>query len=130
MKLNIITCNLFYLKVITFLDIIGQRLLYFGTELKHQSINPGIWKITEMSTQVSENAALTKWESKSKSCLRKEGTKQKEEKRTKEPRENRECNLVAYEFAHLARRNTHTTVWIGPAPVCVHDLIKNDCKNQ
>ena len=82
MKLNIITCNLFYLKVITFLDIIGQRLLYFGTELKHQSINPGIWKITEMSTQVSENAALTEWE-------KAEGTKQREEKRTNELRENR-----------------------------------------
>ena len=37
----------------------------------------------------------------------------------------RECNLVAHDLAHLARRNTHTAVWIGQAPTCVHDLIKN-----
>ena len=25
----------------------------------------------------------------------------------------RECNLVAHELAHLARRNIHSAVWIG-----------------
>jgi len=29
----------------------------------------------------------------------------------------RECNLVANEIAHLARRTTHTAVWLGRAPV-------------
>ena len=39
----------------------------------------------------------------------------------------RECNSVAHEFAALARRNTHSAVWIGQAPACVLDLVKNEC---
>ena len=39
----------------------------------------------------------------------------------------RECNLVAHELAHLARRNIHTAVWLGRTPACVHYLVKNDC---
>lgn len=39
----------------------------------------------------------------------------------------RECNKVANELAHLARRNTHTAVWLGHAPACVVDLIEADC---
>lgn len=40
---------------------------------------------------------------------------------------NRECNLAAHELAHLARRTTHTAVWLGRTPACMHDLIINDC---
>jgi ribonuclease HI len=39
----------------------------------------------------------------------------------------RESNLVANELSHLARRNTHSVVWLGTAPACVLTLIKNDC---
>jgi hypothetical protein len=39
----------------------------------------------------------------------------------------RECNLVANKLAHLARRTTHTAVWLGHAPACVDDIVKNDC---
>lgn len=39
----------------------------------------------------------------------------------------RECNLVANELALLARRNTHTAVWLGQAPACILDLVKDDC---
>jgi hypothetical protein len=39
----------------------------------------------------------------------------------------RECNLVANELAHLARRTTHTAVWLGRAPACVDDIVKNNC---
>jgi hypothetical protein len=40
----------------------------------------------------------------------------------------RECNLVAHELASLARRNTHTAVWLGHSSTCVADLINDDCK--
>ena len=30
----------------------------------------------------------------------------------------RDCNKVANELAALARRNTHSVVWLGHAPVC------------
>jgi hypothetical protein len=35
----------------------------------------------------------------------------------------RECNLVANELAHVARRNTRTAVWLGRAPTRVAELI-------
>ena len=40
---------------------------------------------------------------------------------------NRESNQVAHELAQLARKNTHTAVWLRQAPACVHDLIKSGC---
>lgn len=40
----------------------------------------------------------------------------------------RESNVVAHELAALARRNTHTAVWLGQVPACVADLTKSDCK--
>lgn len=43
---------------------------------------------------------------------------------------SRVCNMVANELAYLARRNTHTAVWLGQAPVCVVDLIKADCNTS
>ena len=36
----------------------------------------------------------------------------------------RECNLVANDLANLARRNTHTAVWLGRAPACVEDTLR------
>lgn len=39
----------------------------------------------------------------------------------------RDCNLVANELAHLARRTTHTVVWLGRALACIDDIIKNNC---
>lgn len=41
----------------------------------------------------------------------------------------RACNQVANELAALARRNTHSAVWLEQAPACVFDLINNDCIN-
>jgi ribonuclease HI len=38
----------------------------------------------------------------------------------------RDCNKVAHELAALARRNTHSAVWLGQAPACAIDLI-NAC---
>jgi len=40
---------------------------------------------------------------------------------------SRDCNKVANELAALARRNTHSAVWLGQAPACVTDLINSDC---
>jgi hypothetical protein len=34
----------------------------------------------------------------------------------------RDCNKVTNELAALARRNTHSAVWLGQAPVRVTDL--------
>lgn len=39
----------------------------------------------------------------------------------------RECNAIANELAQLARRNSHTAVWLGQAPACVMDLLAADC---
>lgn len=39
----------------------------------------------------------------------------------------RECNAVANSLARLARRNAHTAVWLGQAPVCALDLLAADC---
>ena len=39
----------------------------------------------------------------------------------------RDCNKVAHELAALARRNTHSAVWLGQAPACAIDLINADC---
>lgn len=39
----------------------------------------------------------------------------------------RDCNAVANELAQLARRSTHTAVWLGQAPACVLDLLNADC---
>ena len=39
----------------------------------------------------------------------------------------RECNRVANELAHLARRSMHTTVWLGRAPACVEAIVVSDC---
>ena len=52
----------------------------WGSMRKHRSISPGIWKITEMSTQVSENAALTEWESRGHKTKRGEENKRTERK--------------------------------------------------
>jgi hypothetical protein len=41
----------------------------------------------------------------------------------------RECNSVAHELAHLARRTTHSAVWLGRASACVTDLVKNECNH-
>ncbi|CAN6302143.1 unnamed protein product [Urochloa humidicola] len=40
----------------------------------------------------------------------------------------RECNRVAHELAQLAKRCMHSAVWRDQAPVCVHELLRNDCK--
>ncbi|KAF8687355.1 hypothetical protein HU200_043041 [Digitaria exilis] len=60
-------------------------------------------------------------------CARVVGALQKKEDRSSVARVKRECNLVANDLAHLARRNMHPAVWLGQAPVCVVDLIKSDC---
>jgi hypothetical protein len=39
----------------------------------------------------------------------------------------RDCNKVANELAALARRNTHSAVWLGQAPACAMSLINTDC---
>ncbi|KAG2657216.1 hypothetical protein PVAP13_1KG187831 [Panicum virgatum] len=39
----------------------------------------------------------------------------------------RDCNKVAHELAALARRNTHSAVWLGQAPACAIDIINADC---
>jgi ribonuclease HI len=40
---------------------------------------------------------------------------------------NRECNIVAHELAHLARRTANTSFWLGRAPACVTDQVIADC---
>lgn len=40
-----------------------------------------------------------------------------------------ECNRVAHELAHLAKRNIHTVTWVRQAPACVIDLLNNDCNS-
>ena len=40
---------------------------------------------------------------------------------------SRDCNKVTNELAVLARRNTHSAVWLDQAPTCVIDLINSDC---
>ena len=41
----------------------------------------------------------------------------------------REGNNVANDLAQLARRNTHTAVWLRQAPMCVTDLLNSECKH-
>ncbi|OEL29066.1 hypothetical protein BAE44_0009920 [Dichanthelium oligosanthes] len=41
----------------------------------------------------------------------------------------REGNAIANELAHLARRNIHSAFWMGKAPACAQDLIRNDCNS-
>jgi hypothetical protein len=41
--------------------------------------------------------------------------------------DNRECNIVAHELAHLARRTPNTSLWLGRAPACVTDQVIADC---
>ena len=40
---------------------------------------------------------------------------------------SRDCNKVTNELAVLARRNTHSAVWLDQAPTCVIDLINSNC---
>nr|CAB3477240.1 unnamed protein product [Digitaria exilis] len=41
----------------------------------------------------------------------------------------RECNVIAHELAHLARRNCHSAVWLGREPACVIDQVKFECNS-
>ncbi|KAF8740822.1 hypothetical protein HU200_013702 [Digitaria exilis] len=60
-------------------------------------------------------------------CARIVGTLQKKEDSWSIVQVKRECNSVANNLAHLARRNVHSAVWLGQAPACATVLIKSDC---
>ncbi|KAF8769735.1 hypothetical protein HU200_006344 [Digitaria exilis] len=40
-----------------------------------------------------------------------------------------ECNRVAHELAHLAKRMVYCAVWRENAPICVNELHLEDCKH-
>jgi hypothetical protein len=42
----------------------------------------------------------------------------------------REHNCVTHELAQLAKRTAHAVVWRGRSPVCVEQLVAQDCNEH